>query len=105
IGKHKLAFDVWGDRVNTASRMASNGEIFKINCSKDTYELAKYFFEFEYRGKFEAKNKGFIDMYFLKGIRKDLSVDKEGKIPSGNFFNLYEQLKAGKRFRFRSEVR
>lgn len=105
VGKHKFAFDVWGDTVNTASRMESGGEVSRINCSKETYELAKYFFEFEYRGKFEAKNKGKIDMYFLKGIRKDLCKDTEGRIPSDIFFKLYYQLKEGKRFKFRKEVR
>jgi adenylate cyclase len=51
IGKTKFAYDVWGDAVNTASRMESNGSIGKINISDSTYSRVKDFFDCEYRGK------------------------------------------------------
>ena len=60
IGKTKFAYDVWGDAVNTASRMESNGSIGKINISDSTYNKVKDFFDCEYRGKIEAKNKGTV---------------------------------------------
>jgi class 3 adenylate cyclase len=66
VGKKKYAYDIWGDTVNIASRMESNGEVGKVNISSATYELVKNDFECSYRGKIEAKNKGFIDMYFLE---------------------------------------
>jgi class 3 adenylate cyclase len=66
VGKNKFAYDIWGDAVNIASRMESSGEPGFINVSDTTYELAKEHFEFEYRGKVHAKNKGDIDMYFVK---------------------------------------
>lgn len=66
VGKSKFAYDLWGDAVNTASRLESAGEVGKINLSKETYELIKDHFKCEYRGKIEVKNKGKIDMYFLK---------------------------------------
>ncbi|MDX1957837.1 MAG: adenylate/guanylate cyclase domain-containing protein [Leptospiraceae bacterium] len=105
VGKHKFAYDLWGDTVNIASRMESSGEVGEINVSEHVYKFAKYFFEFEPRGKIKAKNKEEMNMYFLKRIRKDLSKDNEGRIADERFINLYNQLEAGKRFKFRSEIR
>lgn len=65
VGIKKFAYDIWGDTVNTASRMESSGEIGKVNISGVTYELVKGKFICEYRGKVKAKNKGEIDMYFV----------------------------------------
>lgn len=91
VGKKKFAYDVWGDTVNTASRMESSGEAGKINISQTTYELVKDFFECEYRGKIPAKNKGTVDMYFVHGIQKALSKDEKGLIPNEKFQILYEK--------------
>ena len=66
VGIKKFAYDIWGDTVNTASRMESSGEIGKVNISGSTYELVKDSFSCVYRGKIAAKNKGFIDMYFAE---------------------------------------
>lgn len=66
VGKSKFAYDVWGDSVNVASRMESSSEPGRINISATTYELVKESFECEYRGSLEAKNKGKLDMYFVK---------------------------------------
>ncbi|HUM45575.1 MAG TPA: adenylate/guanylate cyclase domain-containing protein [Chitinophagales bacterium] len=68
VGIKKFAYDIWGDTVNTASRMESSGEIGKVNISGATYELIKERFRCTYRGKIQAKNKGEIDMYFVDGI-------------------------------------
>ncbi|MFH1121750.1 MAG: adenylate/guanylate cyclase domain-containing protein [Bacteroidota bacterium] len=66
VGKNKFAYDIWGDAVNTASRMESSGEPGKVNISGDTYALVKEHFNCVYRGKVKAKNKGDIDMYFVE---------------------------------------
>ncbi len=66
VGKHKFAYDIWGDAVNTAARMEQSSEAGKINISADTYKLIKNDFNCEYRGKVLAKNKGKIDMYFVE---------------------------------------
>jgi len=66
VGSKKFAYDIWGDTVNTASRMESSSEAGKINISETTYELVKNDFICTYRGKISAKNKGEIDMYFVK---------------------------------------
>lgn len=69
VGIKKFAYDIWGDTVNTASRMESSGQIGKVNVSGTTYELIKDHFECTHRGKIEAKNKGQIDMYFVDRIK------------------------------------
>ena len=65
VGIKKFAYDIWGDTVNTASRMESSGEVGKVNISGATFDLVKNKFNCTYRGKIEAKNKGEIDMYFV----------------------------------------
>lgn len=69
VGVKKFAYDIWGDTVNTASRMESSGEQGKLNISSSTYELVKDAYVCEYRGKIEAKNKGNIDMYFVTAAK------------------------------------
>lgn len=69
IGREKFSYDVWGDTVNTASRMESSGAAGRVNVSYATYELVKDFFDCEYRGKIAAKHKGEIDMYFVNGLK------------------------------------
>ena len=67
VGTKKFAYDIWGDTVNTASRMESSGETGKVNISGSTFELVKDKFNCKHRGKVQAKNKGEIDMYFVEG--------------------------------------
>lgn len=67
VGIKKFAYDIWGDTVNTASRMESSGEVGQINISGTTYELVKDKFNCIHRGKITAKGKGEIDMYFVEG--------------------------------------
>jgi class 3 adenylate cyclase len=68
VGDKKYQYDIWGDTVNIASRMESSGEIGKVNISENTFELVKEEegLLFEQRGKIEAKNKGMLEMYFVK---------------------------------------
>jgi len=66
VGIRKFAYDIWGDTVNTASRMESSGEVGKVNVSESTYNLTQDVFSFTYRGKIEAKGKGEISMYFAE---------------------------------------
>jgi class 3 adenylate cyclase len=66
VGIKKFAYDIWGDTVNTASRMESSGETGKVNISGTTYGLVKDKFKCVHRGKVKAKNKGEIDMYFVE---------------------------------------
>jgi len=66
VGVKKYIYDVFGDTINTASRMESNSEPMKINISEATYNLVKDDFETEPRGELEVKGKGKHLMYFVK---------------------------------------
>jgi adenylate cyclase len=63
IGKKKFAYDLWGDTVNTASRMESHGLENIIQVTESTYNLVKDDFICEFRGKIEVKGKGQIAVY------------------------------------------
>jgi adenylate cyclase len=89
IGKKKFTYDVWGDAVNTASRMESSSIPGAINVSQTTFDLVKDLFECEHRGKIAAKNKGNIDMYFVKRIKEHLSLDPMGLLQNDEFNALY----------------
>ena len=65
IGHTKFAYDIWGDTVNTASRIESVCAPGYVNVSKEIFEATKDFFHFETRGKIEVKSKGPIDLYFV----------------------------------------
>jgi class 3 adenylate cyclase len=68
VGVKKFAYDIWGDTVNTASRMESSGEVGKVNISETTFDLLKgdARFKFTPRGRVEAKGKGELEMYFVE---------------------------------------
>jgi guanylate cyclase len=67
IGSKKFSYDIWGDAVNTASRMESSGEPGKIQISQRFYEHIKDDYQCEYRGQTEIKGKGMMNLYFLTG--------------------------------------
>lgn len=85
IGKTKMAYDIWGDAVNTASRMEKSGEPNRINISGSTYNYIKQYFDCSYRGKIEVYNKGEVDMYFLNRLKKEYSENHEGTVPNSYF--------------------
>jgi adenylate cyclase len=95
IGRRKFSYDVWGDTVNTASRMESAGQPGRVNVSGATHERVRDFFLCEYRGRLPAKNKGEIDMYFVNGIRPELSADAAGRTPNAEFARRYRDLIRG----------
>jgi adenylate cyclase len=89
VGLQNFARDIWGDTVNTASRMESSGEVGQVNISEATYALVKNAvvgmdggspnpqpsthqpatrpaFTFTPRGKVQAKGKGKMEMYFVR---------------------------------------
>ena len=65
VGKKKYAYDIWGNTVNIASRMESNGQAGKVNVTEAVYDLIKDKFECTHRGKIHAKNVGEVEMYFV----------------------------------------
>jgi class 3 adenylate cyclase len=67
IGTSKFSYDLWGDTVNTASRMESHGEAGKIHVSEEVFTALKGAFTFEERGEIEVKGKGQMRTWFLAG--------------------------------------
>jgi PAS domain S-box-containing protein len=67
IGMKKFAYDLWGDTVNVASRMESQGMPGKIQVTKATYERLKDKYSFERRGAIAVKGKGEMITYWLTG--------------------------------------
>jgi adenylate cyclase len=65
IGKSKFFYDLWGDVVNTASRMESHGTAGRIQLSEATREALTEPFSLEYRGVIEVKGKGEMSTWFL----------------------------------------
>ncbi|MBS0618974.1 MAG: hypothetical protein JSR44_12345, partial [Spirochaetes bacterium] len=94
IGESKFAYDVWGDTVNTASRMESSGAAGHVNISYATYELVKDFFVCRPRGKVATKHKGEIDMYFVESLQQHLARDSEGITPNDDFHVAYAMVAA-----------
>ena len=70
VGAKKFAYDIWGDTVNVAARMEEACEPGQVNVSEDAHWLAKYEFEWQYRGKVAAKNKGMMDMYYVTSVKQ-----------------------------------
>ncbi len=67
VGVKKFQYDLWGDTVNTASRMENHGDVGRVNISQSTYTLVETQpgFTFEPRGAIEVKGKGMLRMYFV----------------------------------------
>lgn len=65
IGKSKFIYDLWGDSVNTASRMESHGVENKIHVTEDVFNKLKDKFEFEGKREIVVKGKGLMTTYFL----------------------------------------
>jgi len=84
-GKKKTNYDIKGDTVNTASRIEAVSGNGTILISVMTYELVKEFFDCEYFGKLPVKYKGDLQMYEVKGIKKEFSENSDGSTPNAAF--------------------
>jgi adenylate cyclase len=71
IGKKRFLYDLWGDAVNTASRMESHGTPGRIQITRATYDLLVDEFECEPRGTIDVKGKGEIEAWYLNRPRGD----------------------------------
>jgi adenylate cyclase len=79
IGQKKFAYDVWGDTVNTASRMESQGIPGKIQITRATYELVKNEFKCEVHGPVSVKGKGEMDTWFVVGFLSGNLLDSRSE--------------------------
>lgn len=84
-GKKKVSYDIKGDTVNTASRVEAVSEKGSILISVMTYELVKEFFDCEYFGKLPVKYKDDLQMFMVKGLKSEFSVDGKGVLPNEAF--------------------
>ncbi|WP_061250087.1 adenylate/guanylate cyclase domain-containing protein [Leptospira alstonii] len=101
IGKNKFSYDIWGDAVNTASRMESSGEPGKINVSAASYELLRPLFRLTSRGRVAAKNKGEIAMYFLEGLKPRFGTHY---LYNEEFKDIYRRLQTGAKIVMNSDL-
>jgi adenylate cyclase len=67
IGQKKFSYDLWGDTVNTASRMESHGVVGGIQVTEATYLKLRSKYLFEHRGSIQVKGKGELTTYLLIG--------------------------------------
>ncbi len=95
VGRRKVIYDVWGDAVNIAARMEACGTAGRINVSAAVYERTKVLFDFEPRGRVDAKNTGALDMFFLLGLKPEFARDEVRCLPNALFAARYEKLVSG----------
>src|SRR5207302_9214999 len=67
IGRDKFSYDLWGDTVNTASRMEAQGDPGKIQVGPAVYERLNATHHFQSRGEIEVKGIGRMKTFFLQG--------------------------------------
>ena len=84
-GRKKINYDIKGDTVNTASRIEAVSDSEMILISVMTYELVKEFFNCEYSGKLPVKYTDDLQMYKVKGLKPEFSVNGEGVVPNESF--------------------
>jgi adenylate cyclase len=84
IGRKRFLYDLWGDAVNTASRMESQGTPGRIQITRATYELIADEFECEPRGTITVKGKGEMEVWYVLRRRPSLDIrtDAELELPA-----------------------
>jgi len=76
IGARKFIYDLWGDTVNTASRMESHGRPGSVQVSQATFEKLKNYFDLESRGFIDLKGRGQVAAYWL--LRPSTATERTG---------------------------
>jgi class 3 adenylate cyclase len=84
IGRQKIAYDLWGDTVNIASRLEATSRAGHIHVSRRFQGIIKDEFEFVSCGKVALKGKGEIESFFLIGRKSTTDLRKKRASPSGN---------------------
>ncbi len=84
-GKKRISYDLKGETVNTATRMATSSDIGKVNISANTYVLVSEYFICDYHGKQPVKYEGDLDMYYVDRLKPELTDDETKLIPNHTF--------------------
>jgi guanylate cyclase len=80
IGRKRFLYDLWGDAVNTASRMESHGTSGRIQITRATKELLEDEFVCEPRGTIPVKGKGEIEAWYLVGPRAGVRESRDSRV-------------------------
>jgi adenylate cyclase len=86
-GKKRISYDLKGETVNIATRMATSSDISRINISANTYVLVNEYFKCEHHGSLPVKYEGELDMYIVDSLKQRYSADSNetGLISNDNF--------------------
>lgn len=85
IGSERLAYDIWGATVNQAQRMEMLGSPGEVTVTGATYTQIEPYFDVAFKGKAQTKSSGVVDMYVVKRIKPELSINGEGLLPNDRF--------------------
>jgi len=85
VGRRKFTFDIWGDAVNTAALMETNGAPGRTNISETVAGHVRSLFDLEPRGAIETKHHRLLEMFFLNRLKPEFSRDAEGRLPNEKF--------------------
>jgi class 3 adenylate cyclase len=91
VGTRKFAYDIWGDTVNLASRMESNGEAGMINISGPLYAQVMDYIEVHPRGPVKVKGKGEWQMYFALRLKPEYSAEAKGRVANEALLTLRDR--------------
>ena len=87
-GKKKLTYDLKGETVNTATRMATSSDIGRVNISANTYVLLVEYFICKNHGKIPVKYGGEIDMYYVKRLKHAYSKNRKVGLYPNDIFQV-----------------
>lgn len=87
-GKKRISYDLKGETVNIASRMASAADIGKINISINTYVLVSEYFICDYHGAIPVKYEGEMDMYHVKRLKRPYSLNRKIGLKPNDIFQV-----------------
>ncbi len=85
-GRNKNISEIKGDTVNVASRLGAACSKGKLTISVNTFELVKEFFTCDFNGRMPVKYTSDLTMYYVTGIRPDISENGGGLLPGSNFY-------------------
>ena len=88
VGEKKFAYDVWGDTVNLASRMESNGAPGRVNVTDNVLKHVEAYVMCEARGKVTIKGKGEIESWFVDRLRPEYSADEQGRMANERLMDI-----------------